>query len=268
MNDRPSTLPLCSRLPVCVDLPLLLRALSRIPAGAWQAHFNRSYYSGQWSGVALISASDALTELAPGQGVPTERPFWLADSAWQQALSPLAVDICSARLLRLSPGSHIHEHRDYDLTGPDADRRLHIPLLSPEGVEFLVEGQCVPMSAGECWFLDLARPHSVDHRGEGERVHLVLDCRPTLWLDQRIQAGLATTPATSVGHAHREFQRFKARLESDPALSAPLQAITDSQTFIAKTLEMASHCGIELSEPTLRAAMRQGRNRWDRQWTH
>lgn len=43
-------LPAFSRLPVTVDLPLLLQALSRIADTAWTAHFNASYYDGQWSG--------------------------------------------------------------------------------------------------------------------------------------------------------------------------------------------------------------------------
>ncbi|MFJ3486905.1 aspartyl/asparaginyl beta-hydroxylase domain-containing protein [Pseudomonas sp. NPDC090202] len=256
-----------SRLPVAVNLPLLLRALSRITEPQWQAHFNSGHYSGDWAGVALISQADAPSELAPGQGPAVERAPWLGDPHWRLALKDLLLEIRSARLLRLGPGSCIHEHRDYDLHGEDADRRLHIPLLSPPDVDFMLEDRRVPMSAGECWFLDLARAHSVDNHGAHARIHLVLDCRPNGWLDQQIQSGLATTPAAGVGRAQQALARFRERLENDPQLCAALQGIADSSTFIARALALAAEHGLSLSEPVLRAAMREGRSRWNRQWT-
>lgn len=144
--------PAFARLPVSVDLPQLLRALARIDASAWQGHFNGGYYEGDWSGVALISAVDAPSELAPGKGQPVPREPWRQDPDWQQALRHLPLRIVSARLLRLGPGARIHEHRDYDLGGPDADLRLHIPLLSPPRVDFLLDGQRMPMLAGSAGF--------------------------------------------------------------------------------------------------------------------
>lgn len=73
------TRPAFSRLPVVVNLPLLLQALAAIEDERWQGHFNSAYYSGDWSGVALISAVDALTELSPGRGLPVTRAPWSED---------------------------------------------------------------------------------------------------------------------------------------------------------------------------------------------
>jgi hypothetical protein len=103
---------------VAVDLPLLLQALQAIAEEAWRGHFNTDYFTGDWSGVALISAADALTELSPGRGETLQRTPWLRDERWRLGLRELALDIVSARLLRLGPGGRIHEHRDYDLEGP------------------------------------------------------------------------------------------------------------------------------------------------------
>jgi hypothetical protein len=260
-------LPAFSRLPVTVDLSLLLQALSRIADTAWTAHFNASYYDGQWSGVALISASDALTALSSGAGEPISRDSWQNDDRWAVALRDLPLDIRSARLLRLGPGSRIHEHRDYDLGGPQADCRLHIPLLSSPDVDFMMESQRIPMSAGECWFLDLARPHSVDNWGQQERVHLVLDCRPNAWLEQQIKDGLSTTPSAGTGRAAEAFAKFRALLESAPLLCSGLQAEPDSEAFIVLTLAMGAEQGLQFSREEVRAAMRLGRNQWNRQWT-
>ena len=256
--------PAFSRLPVAVDLPLLLQALAAIDEDLWQGHFNSAYYAGDWSGVALISAADALTELAPGRGEPLLRAPWQRDVRWQQGLRDLPVEIVSARLLRLGPGGQIHEHRDYDLGGPDADLRLHIPLLSPPQVDFMLDGQRMPMSAGECWFLDLSRPHRVNNRDRSARIHLVLDCRPGVWLDQAIFEGLRTTPAPDIGDG--ALLRFQRLVVSDSQLSKTLQGLQDTEVFITRTLELAAERGLVFSREELRAAMRNGRRRWNEQW--
>ncbi|MHC8347116.1 aspartyl/asparaginyl beta-hydroxylase domain-containing protein [Pseudomonas sp. RT6P73] len=257
--------PAFSRLPVTVDLPLLLQALAAIDEDAWHAHFNSDYYAGDWSGVALVSAADALTELSPGRGEPLLRGPWLRDLRWQQGLRELPLEIVSARLLRLGPGGQIHEHRDYDLGEPDADLRLHIPLLSPPRVDFMLDGQRMPMAAGECWFLDLSRPHRVDNRGTQARVHLVLDCRPGVWLEQAIVDGVSTTPSPGVGDgALLQFQRLVA---SDLQLSKMLQGLPDTEVFITRTLELAAERGLFFSREELLAAMRNGRRRWNEQWS-
>jgi hypothetical protein len=256
--------PAFSRLPVAVDLPLLLQALAAIGEDQWHGHFNSAYYTGDWSGVALISAADALTELSPGRGQPQWRTPWLRDGRWQQALRDLPLELVSARLLRLGPGGQIHEHRDYDLGSPDADLRLHIPLLSPARVDFLLDGQRMPMQAGECWFLDLSRPHRVDNHDHLPRVHLVLDCRPDTWLEQAITDGLPTTPLPGVAaDALAQFQRLVA---TDPALAMTLQGSRDTQSFIALTLQLAAEHGLVFSSEELRAAMRHGRRQWNEQW--
>jgi hypothetical protein len=258
------TRPAFSRLPVTVDLPLLLQALAAIEDDRWQGHFNSAYYHGDWSGVALISAADALTELSPGQGQPLHRPPWSNDDRWHRALRDWSLAIVSARLLRLGPGGQIHEHRDYDLGGPDADLRLHIPLLSPPEVDFWLEGRRIPMKAGECWFLDLSRPHRVENRDRLPRVHLVLDCRPGPWLEQQIVDGLPTTPA--VRDERGDFLRFQEQVASDPQLARTLQSLADPEAFIECAVTLAAQQGLQVRREELRAAMRNGRRQWSEQW--
>ncbi|WP_058546779.1 aspartyl/asparaginyl beta-hydroxylase domain-containing protein [Pseudomonas fluorescens] len=258
------TRPAFSRLPVAVNLPLLLQALAAIEDERWQGHFNRAYYSGDWSGVALISAADALTELSPGRGQPLHRAPWSTDGRWHEALRDWPLEIVSARLLRLGPGGCIHEHRDYDLGGPDADLRLHMPLLSSPGVDFFLDGQIIAMTTGECWFLDLARPHRVVNRSAHPRVHLVLDCRPGPWLAQQIADGLPTTPPAGVGQS--DFGRFQQRVETDPHLARTLQSLHDLDTFIESARALGAEQGLHFTREELRTAMRNGRQQWSNQW--
>jgi len=258
------TRPAFSRLPVAVNLPLLLQALAAIEDARWQGHFNSAYHSGDWSGVALISATDAVTELSPGRGQPVHRAPWTTDGRWHEALRDWSVEIVSARLLRLGPGGCIHEHRDYDLGGPDADLRLHVPLLSPPDVDFFLDGQIIPMTAGECWFLDLARPHRVVNRSAHSRVHLVLDCRPGPWLVQQIADGLPTTPVARARQS--DFARFQQRVETDPDLTRTLQSLPDLDAFIASALALGAERGFHFTREELRATMRNGRRQWREQW--
>ncbi|BCD84068.1 hypothetical protein PSm6_04750 [Pseudomonas solani] len=159
------TLPICSRLPWRFDLEPLLAALERIDPTAWVAHFNTAYYQGDWSGIDLVAAVDAPIPLAPGFGPVARSALCAADPAWQAAIEWFGEGLRSARLLRLGAGASIREHCDPDLGSPEGPLRLHMPLLSPPGVEFLVDGRQVPMAPGECWFIDLSRPIGWTTRG-------------------------------------------------------------------------------------------------------
>ncbi|MNE43747.1 hypothetical protein D3C80_1379380 [compost metagenome] len=107
MQSRP--LPVYSRLPLRCNLPPLLEALQRIPADAWQEHFNSAYYQGDWSGVALIYAEDAPLPLAPGLGAPRR-------SAWGQgrASMSIAITIWASRVATCVCISRCSVHRAWN----------------------------------------------------------------------------------------------------------------------------------------------------------
>ena len=149
---------------------------------------------------------------------------------------------------------------------PDSDLRLHVPLLSPAGVEFLVDGLQAPMQPGECWFLDLARPHRVDNPGPGQRIHLVLDCQRNDWLLGLIERGLPDTPALQPGRAGQAFAAFRRLLERDPELARRLQALTDTRDFLRESVALGAAHDLHFSEAEVRSAMRQGKQAWSEQW--
>ena len=99
---------------------------------------------------------------------------------------------CDAvRLLKLSPGSRIKEHTDYDLDLQQGKVRLHIPVTTNPDVEFYLNGKQVVMNAGECWYLRLSDPPRVTNRGQTDRVHMVIDASVDSWLQHLFsQVGL------------------------------------------------------------------------------
>ncbi|QNM95571.1 aspartyl/asparaginyl beta-hydroxylase domain-containing protein [Chitinimonas koreensis] len=257
-------LPPFARLPLRFDAAALRAALDVLPQDAWQPHFNTGYYQGDWSGIALTAPADAVTPLSPGQG--EGRPTAHCDDFWREQLGRLQTRLRSARLLRLGPGGSIAEHRDYDLGQPGADLRLHVPIVTDEAVEFLLDGRMVPMAAGECWFLDLSRPHRVDNHGGQARIHLVLDCSPSPWLAGQIEAGLADTPPARDSRGAQAFAEFRGRVQADAALTAELAAHTDHETFAAAVLAHATAAGLRFSRADLDSAMTRGRREWIEQW--
>ena len=260
------TLPRCSRLPLAIDLAGLLHALTRLAPDAWQAHFNSAYHQGDWSGVALIAAEDASLPLAPGLGAPVHTAWWREEPVWQALLHGWPAGVRAARLLRLGPGARIREHRDPDLARPGGCLRLHVPLLSPAGVAFLIDDLQVPMMPGECWFLDLSRPHRVDNPSTGERIHLVIDCEPDPALLALIEQGVAGTPTLQLGRAGQAFAEFRGQVARDPALAQRLQLLQDPDRFVAQAVLEGATLGLCFSDAEVRSAMRQGKQAWSDQW--
>lgn len=256
--------PACARLPLRFDAAALRAAVADLPANAWQPHFNTGYYEGDWSGIALRAFEDAPLPLAPGRGAVRDTGY--CDAFWAAQLARLETGLRSARLLRLGAGGCIREHRDYDLGSPDGDLRLHVPIVTDAQVDFLLDGRRVPMQAGECWFLDLSRPHRVDNHGGITRIHLVVDCRPSEWLAAQIGAGLADTPACQPGRGNEAFAAFRARVFADPALQARLVVQHDTEDFLRTVLTLAAETGHHFGREDVRAAMAQGRRDWIEPW--
>jgi hypothetical protein len=180
------------RLPGRLDAAALEAEVAGLPDDAWVPHFNTAYYEGDWSGVALRSVGGAPAQIYPDPAA--SEPF--ADTALlgrcpalAAALAGLECELLAARLLRLGPGARIREHRDHKLGYEDGELRLHAPITTNPGVEFLLEGRPVEMAPGELWYLDLNLPHAVANRGAEARVHLVVDCVVGPWLSAQLEAG-------------------------------------------------------------------------------
>ena len=148
---------------------------------------------------------------APAHFVDTSLPFPppaedYADGSWTNWLntpelekSPYLKSIITTfsentkvtlvRLLRLAPNSVVKEHTDPTL-GLDIEKsviRLTIPILNNEEVVFNLNKSPVKMKPGECWYLDLTKPHEVINNGIEERINLTIDLIPNEWLKNVIK---------------------------------------------------------------------------------
>jgi Aspartyl/Asparaginyl beta-hydroxylase len=184
------------RLPLDFDAAPLAAELARFEEGDWTAHFVRANYQGEWSAIPLRCAAG---ETHPSRmiGVHSLAPHFVDTRfldrapAFAEVLARLHCPLKSVRLMRLSVGSRIKEHEDYDPDAENGSVRLHVPVTTNDEVEFLLNRRPVAMAAGSVWYLNLAGPHSVANRGKSDRVHLVIDARVNDWLAGLVREGAA-----------------------------------------------------------------------------
>lgn len=177
-------------LPLDIDLIALTDAVHALDPDLWVPHFNTTYYTGDWSGLALRSVNGESGRLYPdptASGHYADTELLTELPAFVATLELFRCELLAVRLLRLGPNSHIREHTDLDLSIEDGEARIHVCLVSDHSVTFCLDNAQVPMKPGEAWYLDLNLPHSVENNGLAPRIHLVVDCVVNDWLRQLIE---------------------------------------------------------------------------------
>jgi len=167
-------------LPLEFDPARLAADLANLSAVAWTAHFVTQNYDGDWSAIALRRPAGARHPVQMIYSDPSctdyaDTPMLAASPYFREVLAALACPAQAVRLMRLAPGSLVKEHQDHDLSFEDGMVRIHIPVITNEGVDFRLNGVRCSMPAGSCWYLRLSDPHSVANRGASDRVHMVID---------------------------------------------------------------------------------------------
>lgn len=80
------------------------------------------------------------------------------------------------------PGGDIPPRRDIVGNVGLEGLRLHIPIITNDGVNFMVDGKKVVMNSSELWALDTAYMHSFSNNGHENRIHLVIDVIVNDWV--------------------------------------------------------------------------------------
>jgi hypothetical protein len=253
------------KLPLSFDPANLQADLDRIDPAEWLTHFNTQYFEGGWTGVALRAApGNAQTlHVDPAAQKFVDTTAMLRCPNIARAVAMLQCPLKSVRLLKLTAGSSIREHRDDDLGWEAGELRLHVPIITNAEVEFFLNGQRVVMKEGECWYLDLSLPHRVENRSNADRIHLVIDCLLNDWLRATIDAGqeMVETPG-----AESDFERFRRLVLRDPSLQAELMQATDRTAFTSMVLGLGERHGARFSAGDVDAAFQAARRAWIERW--
>jgi hypothetical protein len=118
--------------------------------------------------VEMASARMAMSDLA-------ETPA-LAHAPYLRAvLAALPAPKGSVRMMALPPGATIRPHVDTPLNFQAGVARLHVPIVTHPDVEFIIDGLTPRWEAGDLWWADFTRLHSVANRSPIERINLIID---------------------------------------------------------------------------------------------
>lgn len=163
-------------LPFLFDVPALLKDIAICDKHHWASHYNKADYAGDWTGISLRSANGLVENiLATESNIYKDTPLMDACHYFREITLGFGCELETVRLLALAPGSVVKTHRDPGLAYSLGCFRLHIPILTDNDVSFVVDGEKLPMQAGQCWYANFDLPHSVANEGNVRRVHLVID---------------------------------------------------------------------------------------------
>jgi len=182
------------KLNLTFDPQLLQDDLKQLQSTDWIGHFVKQNYEGDWSVIPLRGPAAATHPVMMIYSDPTcttfaDTPFLDHSPYFRRVLDSFACQMQAVRLMKLSAGSRIKEHTDYDLASENGTVRLHIPIVTNDDVRFTLNGTRVVLNEGECWYLRLSDPHAVDNDGQTDRVHLVIDARVNEWLKGLLHIG-------------------------------------------------------------------------------
>jgi hypothetical protein len=175
------------RLPLEFEPGRLAADLAAISSAGWIEHFVKQNYDGDWSVIALRGPAGARHPIQMIYSDPTcidfdDTAVLTASPYFRAVLDRFTCPLQAVRLMRLSPGSVIKEHRDHELSFEEGVVRIHVPVVTNDGVDFRLNGTRVAMPAGSSWYLRLSDPHRVANRGLSDRVHLVIDAVVNDWV--------------------------------------------------------------------------------------
>lgn len=84
-------------------------------------------------------------------------------------------------LVKLPAGKNIDKHFDGG-SYLSVAKRHHIPIITNSKVWFIIDGEKKHLGVGEIWEIDNTKEHEVQNLGNEDRVHLIVDIIPDIYI--------------------------------------------------------------------------------------
>jgi len=81
------------------------------------------------------------------------------------------------RIFKLPAGSKLPRHRDGSVSDLYSGKvcRLHIPIITSPGVQFIIGNKSFYLEPGKLYFTNVSLPHFVINDSSVDRIHLIID---------------------------------------------------------------------------------------------
>ena len=150
------------KLPMRFDPVPLVRDLQNLGGVEWIEHFVKQNYDGNWSALPLRAQANATHPImmiysAPDAVAYCDTPLLQQLPHFRETLAWFECPLQCVRLMRLTPGSVIKEHRDLDLDVELGTARLHIPVTTNDSVVFRLNGRRVMMNQAAFGIFDFRK---------------------------------------------------------------------------------------------------------------
>lgn len=191
------------------------------------------YHDGEWKGISL-HAQGGRQSAHPGYaGVddyhPTEA---LSHTPYlKEILDSLECPKKVVRILTLPPGAEIGEHTDAWANFYCGTLRLHIPIVTHEDVEFVINDHRCVWGPGELWYGDFSLPHWVANRSDIVRVHMVVDVEINDWV-------LSLFPENFIARVQAEGEGIAMHRRPPAGLDADLGAFVCDFTMPGEVMPL------------------------------
>lgn len=165
------------RLPLRFDVNRLAEEVVVFGGHEWRDH--PTGYDGN-SALILISRNGEQNDQFIGPMKPT--PALDRCPYIKQVLASFQTVYGRSRLMRLAPYNEVPLHADINYHWKHRVR-IHVPIITDPGIQFICGKKSVHMAAGEAWIFDAWKQHTVINSTEVTRVHLVADTAgtPEFW---------------------------------------------------------------------------------------
>jgi hypothetical protein len=97
----------------------------------------------------------------------------------------------------LEPNSYLWEHIDYCEFTDKKRVRLHIPIVTNRHAEIVFSDRAIHLNSDHVWLLDPKGIHGASNRGHTERIHILLDCRVNLKINNLMHHSM-TIPISDI----------------------------------------------------------------------
>jgi hypothetical protein len=175
------------QLPFQFDVQKMQEELQQLTAKAWQLHYQKLHYEGEWKALPLRSIGGRPDHIiiSPENDPDYQDTVFLKESPYfSKLLTQFDCPLLAVRLLKLNAGAIIKEHTDSDVCFEKGEVRFHVPVLTNEKVEFYLDKERMYLQEGECWYMNFNLPHSIINNSNTDRVHLVIDAKVNDWVRQ------------------------------------------------------------------------------------